>query len=83
MVTDFTSVTWSEALREFLLHVQATRARKTFRYYDVQLRQLAEWAEANDIPFASFGKRHLDRYLMERAGLAKGSGLRLPLQTKS
>jgi site-specific recombinase XerD len=65
-MSDFSSPTWNEALREFLLHKQATYAPKTVRYYRVQLGNLAAWAEANQIPFEGFGKRHLDRYLVER-----------------
>jgi hypothetical protein len=33
MLTAFTAVTWSEALREFLLHVEATRAKKTHKSF--------------------------------------------------
>ena len=55
------SLSWEEALREFLLHLKATRAPKTLRFYDVQLRQLVRWAGENQIPFQGFGKRHLDR----------------------
>lgn len=59
--------TWNEALREFLLHLKATRAKKTQLYYEVQVGGLARWANKNDVPFAGFGKRHMDRYLAERA----------------
>jgi len=55
MVTDFSTITWDVALREFLLHLKATRADKTRRYYDVQLRGLITWANANDISFLQFG----------------------------
>ncbi|MBV9849938.1 MAG: hypothetical protein JO250_09725 [Armatimonadetes bacterium] len=61
------SFTWEEALREFSLHLRATRARKTQRYYAVQLGGLARWASENGVPFAGFGKRHMDRYLAGRA----------------
>lgn len=61
------SLTWEEALREFLLHLKATRAPMTERFYRVQLRQLVHWADENKIPFQGFGKRHLDRYLAYRA----------------
>lgn len=71
MTTAFTLLTWNEAIREFLLHLEATRAKKTFRFYDVQLRQLAGWAEQNQIPFTGFGKRHLDRFLVERSRTGK------------
>ena len=60
------SFTWEEALREFSLHLQATRAKKTQRYYEVQLGGLTRWAAANDVSFAGFGKRHMDRYLAAR-----------------
>ncbi len=68
MVTDFPSVNWNEALREFLFHVKASRADATLRFYDVRLRQLVQWADANRVSFADFGKRHLDRYLIDRRG---------------
>jgi site-specific recombinase XerD len=63
MVTD---IHWNDATREFLLHVQATRAPKTHRFYSVQLRQLVKWAESEQVSFTQFGKRHLDRFLVER-----------------
>lgn len=66
-------VTWDEALREFLLHKEAAFAPKTFRYYKVQLGELVAWAEANDVPFTGFGKRHLDRYLVERQHQGKSA----------
>jgi hypothetical protein len=40
MPTDFDSLAWNDALRESLVHLEATRAKKTRRYYDVQLRQM-------------------------------------------
>jgi site-specific recombinase XerD len=66
MSTDFATATWEEVLHEFLLHKEASYAPKTVRYYKVQLSGLAAWAQKNDIPFDHFGKRHLDRYLVER-----------------
>jgi integrase/recombinase XerD len=60
------NVTWDEALRAFLLHIQASRAKKTAKFYDVQLRQLALWCEDNKVGFTGFTKRHLDRYLIYR-----------------
>ncbi len=66
MATSFATLTWDEAVREYLLHVKATRADKTLRFYDVQLRQLVRWANESRIGFGEFGKRHLDRYLVAR-----------------
>lgn len=63
--------TWEEALREFSLHLQATRAKKTQRYYKVQLGGLARWAVQEQVPFVGFGKRHMDRYLAGRAEAGK------------
>jgi Site-specific recombinase XerD len=57
---------WTEALQDFLLHVEATLAPKTHRFYATQLRQLALWADENHVPLAGFGKRHMDRYLVFR-----------------
>lgn len=71
MSTASTTLTWNEALREFYLHIQATRALKTLRYYEVQLSQLAKWAIENEIPFDGFGKRHLDRYIVARQQAGK------------
>jgi len=34
--------TWDKALHEFFLHLQATQAKKTQRYYQVQVGQLAQ-----------------------------------------
>ena len=63
--------TWEEALHEFYLHLQATRAQKTQRYYEVQLGGLVRWATQENVPFAGFGKRHMDRYLVSRAETGK------------
>ncbi len=58
---------WEEAYHEFRLHLQATRAPKTQRYYEVQVGGLIRWAKTQDVPFAGFGKRHMDRYLIARS----------------
>ena len=63
--------TWEEALHEFYLHLQATRAQKTQRYYEVQLGGLVRWATQENVPFVGFGKRHMDRYLVSRAETGK------------
>ena len=63
--------TWEEALHEFYLHLQATRAQKTKRYYEVQLGGLVRWATQENVPFVGFGKRHMDRYLVSRAETGK------------
>ncbi len=63
------SFTWDEALHEF--HLQATRVKKTQRYYEVQLGGLARWATQQDVSPAVFGKRHMDRYLAARAESGK------------
>ena len=63
--------TWEEALHEFYLHLQATRAQKTKRYYEVQLGGLVRWATQENVPFTGFGKRHMDRYLVSRAETGK------------
>ena len=61
------TLTWDEAFREFRIHLQATRAQKTQRYYQVQLGGLILWANQESVSFSGFGKRHLDRYLVGRA----------------
>lgn len=70
-MTDILSFTWSDALREYLLHKEASFAPKTVRYHKVQLSGIAEWASREEILFHQFGKRHLDRYLIERANAGK------------
>lgn len=57
---------WDEAVREFLLHLQATRAKQTVRFYRVQMKGVVRWAIENQITFSTFGKRHMDRYLAFR-----------------
>lgn len=64
-------VTWDEAVREFLLHKQVVFAEKTVCYYQVQLKELVRWANAEAIPFDVFGKRHMDRYTAYRIGQGK------------
>ena len=54
-------------MREFLLHKKATSAPDTVRYFEVQLRVLVRWANAEGISFDTFGKRHMDRYTAWRA----------------
>ena len=71
MADAFNTITWEEAQREFSLHLQASRAAKTVRFYEVQLLGVARWAQANDITLTSFGKRHLDRFLAERIKLGR------------
>lgn len=63
----FPAVSFEEAIREFVLHLEATRAAKTVYYYRVQLSMLARWANDNDVRFDGFGKRHLDRYVAFRS----------------
>ena len=58
--------TWEEPSQEFVLHYRATAAKKTARYYEVQITQLTKWATQTGVAFAQFGKRHLDRYLVFR-----------------
>jgi len=71
MLSAFPSFTWEEALHEYFLHLQATRAKKTQHYYEVQVGGLARWATEQEMPFVGFGKRHMDRYLVSRAEAGK------------
>lgn len=70
-LTGTNGVTWEEALREFLLHKQATFAAKTVRYYRIQLTELVRWADAETVSFETFGKRHMDRYTAHRIAQGK------------
>lgn len=45
---------WEEASHEFRLHLKATRAPKTQRYYEVQAGGLIRWAKIQEVPFACF-----------------------------
>lgn len=74
MNTAFTSVTWEEAVKGFLLHLTATnRSAKTVRFYKALVSGLAQWANKESILLDRFGKRYLDAYLAARvgAGVAK------------
>jgi len=55
----------------FPLHLRATRAKKNQRYYQVQLGGLARWATDQDAPFAGFGKRYMDQYLVKHSDAGK------------
>ncbi len=61
------SVGWDEAVRGYLIHLKAVRAKRTVLFYQGRLKCLARWAQDADIPIARFGKRHLDEYLVSRA----------------
>lgn len=50
----------------FLDHVGATKAPKTHRFYQCQLRQLATWVEQERVRLVDFRGRDLDRYLKHR-----------------
>ena len=73
MPSAFNTTTWEIAVDEFLIHLKATRAVKTYRFYFVQLGMLVRWANEQNVPFDQFGKRALDRYLVYRyeAGKAR------------
>ena len=62
----FTPYTWQEAQKDFLTHIQAVRAPKTVRFYEVQLNNLVRWVEPQNISLDHFGKRHLDSFLVFR-----------------
>lgn len=66
MLTDFSSTTWNEAIKGFILHLKATRAPKTAYFYEIQLRNLSRWTEAQQVPLEKFGKRSLDAFLVFR-----------------
>lgn len=55
------------------MHCAASRAKKTVRYYEVQLTVLLRWANEHQIPFQGFGKRHMDRYLAWRISMGRKS----------
>lgn len=71
MVTDFSTTTWEEAIKSFLLHLRGTRAVKTVRYYKIQLSQLALWATRESVSLERFDKRHMDTDLVYRAEVGK------------
>lgn len=64
MATATPCFTWEDALQEHISYTRVTRAKKTLRYYEGQPEKLAKWADANGVPFGSFGKRNLDRYVI-------------------
>lgn len=66
MLSAIRSVTWEDALHEYVLHLTATRAPKTVRFDKTQVTQLIKWANAEAVSFEEFGKRHMDRYLVQR-----------------
>jgi len=63
----FSSVTWEEALRGFILHKKATRSPNTAAWYETYAKNLIAWAKEQGISLDQFTKRHLDQYLVFRA----------------
>lgn len=53
---------WNAAIEEFLLDMEAIRAKNTHLFYSAQLRSLRTWAEGEGIAFNDFRKSHLNRY---------------------
>ncbi|MDX1931883.1 MAG: tyrosine-type recombinase/integrase, partial [Capsulimonadales bacterium] len=68
---------WVDAVNEFRKHNEATKAPKTVRFYDCQLRQVIDWAENQRIPFSEFSKRDMDKYIAHRRAKVdrRGNGL--------
>jgi site-specific recombinase XerD len=67
MNTAFTSLTWEEATKGYLIHLTASgRAKATVRFYRSLLAGLTQWAEGEAVALERFGKRHLDAYLAGR-----------------
>lgn len=60
------SVSWEDALREYVFHLSATHAVPTARFNRTQITQLMRWADAQVIPFEEFGARHMNRYIVYR-----------------
>lgn len=57
----------------WLLHLQATHAKKTQQYSNAAVLQSPAWfwAIQKDVPLSGFGKRHMDCYLVSRAETGK------------
>jgi len=67
MVTAPPVVTWSEAVRGFVLHKKAVRSPRTAIFYRNYATNLANWADSQNLPLDAFTKRHLDEFLVYRA----------------
>jgi integrase len=73
MLKGLSVVTWDEALRGFVLHKRAVRAKETARWYANYCTQFVNWVKSQDIPLDSFTKRHLDEYLVFRSESGKSA----------
>jgi hypothetical protein len=62
------SVTWKEAVADFLMQVRATREENTEHFYFERLRLLPRRAETQSIPQRELEARNLREYLAHRAG---------------
>jgi len=67
----FSGVTWEEAVRGFILHKKAVRAKGTARWYAAYTTSLMVWANAEQITLSAFTKRHLDAYLVHRTEIGR------------
>ncbi len=60
------SISWKDAVADFLMQVRATREESTERFYFERLRLLSRWAEEHNIPLRDFKARNLREYLAYR-----------------
>ena len=73
MLKGLSVVTWDEALRGFVLHKKAVRAKATARWYSNYCSQFVDWVKTRDLPLDSFTKRHLNEYLVFRSEAGKSA----------
>jgi site-specific recombinase XerD len=73
VVKAFSTVTWEEALRGFTLHKQASTSQTTAKWYGFYCTNLVDWSNEKNLSLSDFTKRHLDEFLVYRAGLGKAA----------
>ena len=60
------SLSWQDAVADFLLQMRGSREENTERFYRERLRLLVRWAQAKGIALADFRARDLREYFASR-----------------
>jgi site-specific recombinase XerD len=61
------SVSWEDAIADFLLLVKGSREEKTAIYYRSRMSVLSKWAAEHEISLIEFRARHMRQFLADRA----------------
>lgn len=70
----YETISWQDAVKDFLRQSLSANERKTQTYYRLNLERLARWAEGEGIALTDFRVRHLREYIAVRSERGQGRG---------